>query len=101
MSKPSLIPKAILLALICAVCAPLAAQQRKPVVAVMEPVAGSHSVTSLNRGQVRGAMEDFLTRSRGYRVVDRRRADQVFGELNLQRTSGMIDPNTAKEIGRH
>jgi len=97
----SLIPKAILLALICALCAPLSAQQRKPVVAVLEPVVGSHNVTSLNRGQVRGAMEDFLTRSRGYRVVDRRRADQVFGELNLQRTSAMIDPTTAKEIGKH
>jgi hypothetical protein len=92
------IPKAILLAAVCAFCAPLASQQ---VVAVLEPVAGSAGVTGLNRGQVRGAMEEFLTRSRSYRVIDRARADQVFGELNLQRTSLMIDPATAKRIGRH
>jgi TolB-like protein len=71
------------------------------VVAVMEPAAGSASVTGLNGASVRGAMEDFLTRSKGYRVVDRRRADQVFGELSLQRTSPMIDPATAKAIGKH
>jgi len=101
MSRLTLIPRAILLAAVCLFCAPLLSQQGRPVVAVMEPVAGSHNVTSLNKGQVRGAMEDFLTRSRNWRVVDRRRADQVFGELNLQRTSAMIDPNTAKEIGKH
>jgi hypothetical protein len=92
------LPRNLLLAAF-ALCAPLAAQSQ--VVAVMEPVAGSANVTSLNKGQVRGAMEDFLTRSRAYRVVDRRRADQVLSELRLQRSSAMIDPGTAKEIGRH
>jgi hypothetical protein len=94
------VPKAILVAIICAFCAPLASQQQR-VVAVLEPIAGSASVTGLNRGQVRGAMEEFLTRSRNYRVIDRARADQVFGELSLQRTSLMIDAGTAKAIGRH
>jgi len=94
------IPKAILLAALCAFCAPLAAQQ-KQVVAVMEPVAVSANVTNMNKGQVRGAMEDFLTRSKRYRVVDRARADLVFEELHLQRTNAMIDPSTAKAIGKH
>jgi hypothetical protein len=100
-NRPIHIPKAILVAAICAFCAPLASQQGQRVVVVLEPVAGSASVTDLNRGQVRGAMEEFLTRSRDYRVIDRARADQVFGELSLQRTSLMIDANTAKAIGRH
>ena len=94
------IPKVILFLILCALCVPLAAQQ-KQVVAVMEPVAASPSVTNMNKGQVRGAMEDFLTKSKRYRVVDRGRADLVFEELHLQRTNAMIDPSTAKAIGKH
>jgi len=96
-----MIPKIIILALICVLCVPLASQQSKPVVVVMEPVASSTNITNMNMSQVRGAMEDFLTRSRNYRVVDRKRADQVLAELNLQRAGFMIDPATAKAIGRH
>jgi len=90
--------KAILLALLCAVASPLASEKKPQVVAILEP---SGDVGRMNKATLRGTIEQFVTKSRGYRVVDRARADQVFGELNLQRTSSMIDPDTAKEIGRH
>jgi hypothetical protein len=103
MRKLSFIPKAALLALLCALGATLSAQQRqqrRQVVVVLESV-GSRNVTDLNKASVGGVLEDFLLQGGKYRVVDRKRANQVFGELHLQRSSVMIDPNTAKQIGKH
>jgi hypothetical protein len=90
--------KAILLASLCFAPAPLASQKKQMVVAIMEP---SGDAGRMNKSTLRGTIEQFVTSSKGYRVVDRARADQVFGELSLQRENMMIDPATAKSIGKH
>jgi hypothetical protein len=95
------IAKAILLAAICAICAfcaPPASQKKQMMVAVLEP---SGDAGRMNKSTLRGTIEQFVTNSKGYRVVDRARADQVFNELSMQRESAMIDPATAKAIGKH
>jgi hypothetical protein len=92
------IARAVLLASICAASAPLASQKKQQVVAILEP---SGDASRINKSTLRGTLEEFVNKSKDYRVVDRARADQVFGELNLQRTSMMIDPATAKSIGKH
>jgi len=94
--------KIILLASMCAFHGPMpqknpAPQKKQMVVAIIEP---SGDAGRINKSTLRGALEEFVTKSKEYRVVDRARADQVFGELNLQRTSAMIEPNTAKAIGK-
>jgi hypothetical protein len=90
--------RAMLLASVCVTPAPLASQKKAMVVAILEP---SGDGSRINQSTLRGTLEEFVNKSKGYSVVDRARADQVFGELNLQRTSKMIDPNTAKDIGKH
>jgi len=93
-----LIAKALLLASACTVHVPLASQKKQMVVAILEP---SGDVGRVNKSTLRGTLEEFITKSKAYRVVDRARADLVFGELSLQRGNTMIDPNTAKAIGKH
>jgi len=95
------IAKAIILASLCAAAGPLASQKKAQAAAVVAILEPSGDAGRMNRATLRGAIEQFVTNSKGYRVVDRARADQVFGELNLQRESAMIDPGTAKAIGRH
>jgi len=90
------ISKAVLLAAACALSAPLAAQQRKPVVAVLEPAG---TATAGNKLSVTGALEDFLRESKRYTVVDRKHTSQILGELQHQRTA-TIDPKTAKAMGK-
>jgi len=89
--------KVVLIASVCNVHSP-APQKKQMVVAILEP---SGDVGRMNKATLRGTIEQFVTNSKDYRVVDRARADQVFGELNLQRENMMIDPTTAKAIGRH
>jgi PBP1b-binding outer membrane lipoprotein LpoB len=90
--------KAALLVSLCLAPAPLASQKKQMMVAIMEP---SGDAGRMDKSTLRGAFEEFVTNSKGYRVVDRARADQVFGELNLQRENVMMDPQTAKAIGKH
>jgi carbon monoxide dehydrogenase subunit G len=92
------LPKAIILASLCVPCVPLLSQKKPLVVAILEPAGDAGR---MNKSTVRGTMEQFITKSKGYKVVDRARADQVFGELSLQRENAMIDINTAKAIGKH
>jgi hypothetical protein len=93
----SFIPKAILLALICVFCAPLAAQKKQMVVAILAPTGDAGR---MDAAQIRGVLEQFVRDSKEYVAVDRHRTDQVMGELQFQR-SGLVDINTAKAIGRN
>jgi TolB-like protein len=88
----------ILLASLCLASVPLASQKKQMLVAIME---SSGNASDMEKSALRGAVEECVTGSKGYRVVDRARADQVFGELNLQRENAMMDPETAKAIGKH
>lgn len=90
------IARALLLASLCAAWLPLASQKKQMVVAIMEP---SGDASRMNKSTVRGTLEQYVTKSKEYTVVDRARADQVMGELALQRES-MIDPDTAKALGK-
>jgi TolB-like protein len=92
------IARTVLLASLCSAHVPLASQKKQMVVAIMEP---SGDAGRMNKSTLRGTIEQFVTNSKGYRVVDRARADQVFGELSLQRENAMVDPATAKAIGKH
>jgi len=96
MIKVGAIAKTLLLASLCAVNSPVAAQKKQMVVAILEP---SGDVSRMNKSSVRGTLEQFVTKSKEYRVVDRARVDQVQGELDLQRGS-MMDPETAKQYGK-
>jgi len=74
-------------------------EEQKKIVAVLEPVGGAN-VTKMNRTLARATLEDFISRSREYRVVDRSYTDQVMAELGYQRDSGMVNESDAKNIGK-
>ncbi|MCL1907791.1 MAG: penicillin-binding protein activator LpoB [Holophagaceae bacterium] len=91
--------RAAVVALACVFCGSLVAQDQKLVVAVLEP-SGNSTVTNMTKAAARGTMEDFLSRSNKYSVVDRGNTDKIFQELGFQRTSGMVSDENVKEIGK-
>ncbi|MCL1894280.1 MAG: penicillin-binding protein activator LpoB [Holophagaceae bacterium] len=98
MRTPFTFIKAIALVFACLFCGSLVAQGKKAV-AVLEP-AGNATVSNINKASARGTLEDFLSRSRDYKVVDRANTDKVFQELGFQRTSGMVSDDDVKKIGK-
>jgi hypothetical protein len=91
--------KAIALALAGFIfAAPLTAQDLRPSVAVLEPV-GVPPVTQMNKLTARGALEQFLVKSRRYKVVDRNRIDQTMKEHKFGR-SELTDPDSIKRLGK-
>jgi curli biogenesis system outer membrane secretion channel CsgG len=56
-------------------------------------------VSTLNKESVRGTLEQHITKSREYKVVDRSRTNEVLREHSFQR-NGMVDNNSAKAIGK-
>jgi len=72
---------------------------QKKIVAVLEP-AGAANVTDMNKEIARGTLEDYISRSLEYKVVDRSSTDQILEELGYQRQSGMIPDGDAKKLGQ-
>jgi TolB-like protein len=79
-------------------CGALAAQENSRLVAVLEPT-GNAGVTALNKRSVRNKLEEFITRSRDYKAVDRVRTNQILTEHSFQR-NGMVDNSKVQEIGK-
>jgi TolB-like protein len=75
-----------------------AAQDKRPLVAVLEP-AGNAGVTPMNRNTARGTLQQFIVGSKKYRVVDRARVDQVLKEISFT-TNGLVDNAKVKRIGK-
>ena len=91
--------KTFVLCLAALVCvSPLASQDIKPSLAVMEP-SGNAGVTQMNKMTARGALEQYIVNSRRYMVVDRSRIDQIMKEHSFAR-DGLVDASKAKEIGK-
>jgi hypothetical protein len=86
----SFIPRAALLALLFAVCTPIAAQQ-KTLRVVMPGELG------LVGDVVMGTLEEFLTRN-GYEVLGSRYSGQLLAEHKFQRNSLMINQMTVKPM---
>jgi TolB-like protein len=80
-------------------CGMLAAQGNSRLVAVLEPVGNDASVTPLNKRSVRGTLEEFITKSRDYKAVDRARTNAILEEHSFQR-NGMVDKDKVQEIGK-
>ena len=97
MIRPKTLAKVALAAFAFLFCGHAAAQEKMSV-AVLEPV-GEGAVTAINKASARGTLEDFLSRSSSYKVLDRAHTDKVFIELGYQRNSGMVSDSDAKKIG--
>ncbi|MDR1841017.1 MAG: CsgG/HfaB family protein, partial [Holophagales bacterium] len=99
MDNLKLISRTFVLCLAALVCvSPLASQDIKPSLAVMEP-SGNAGVTQMNKMTARGALEQYLVNSRRYRVVDRSRIDQIMKEQSFAR-DGLVNSANVKEIGK-
>jgi TolB-like protein len=84
--------------LVCAATGALGAQDTRPSVAVLEPVANS-SVSKINTMTAYAALNQYIINSKRYKVVDRSRTDQILKEHSFSR-NGMVDAARAKEIGK-
>jgi len=91
--------KSIVLSLAVLLCGTLvASQEQRPLVAVLEPAASS-GVTPLQKSLVRGELEETLSGSGKYRLVDRGFIDRALEEHSIARTA-LFDNNTVKELGK-
>jgi hypothetical protein len=77
--------------------AALAAQEQLLLVAVLEPT-GNTVVTALNIATVRGTVEEYISNSKKFKVVDRTHIDKIMAEQAFQR-SGLTDSSKAKNLG--
>jgi hypothetical protein len=94
------IPKAVLLALLCALCAPMASKENPKRVGVLMPEAGSANVTDADRRQLKGFIEDFLNRGGDYTVVaiDKASTDRLVQEIIRQQTDKSMDSKRARDL---
>jgi TolB-like protein len=88
--------KALTLCLATFFCAGLAAQDIQ--IAVFEP-NGARDVRQ-QFSAVRNVFIQTITNTKGFRVMDRARTDQIVSEHNFARTSGLVSPSEARELGK-
>jgi curli biogenesis system outer membrane secretion channel CsgG len=89
-------PLALCLAFI--LCPALGAQEHQRTVAVLEPT-GNRTVTELQKRTVLGALEEYVTNSKQYGLVDRAATNKVLGEMGFQR-GGLVDGSSVKSLGK-
>ncbi|MDR2562107.1 MAG: penicillin-binding protein activator LpoB [Holophagales bacterium] len=90
--------KAFVLCLAAIISNVLQAQDQRPSVAVLEPVANAQ-VTQINKMTAYGALQQYIINSRRYKVVDRSRIDQIMKEHTFAK-NGLVDNSKVKEIGK-
>ncbi|MDR1840998.1 MAG: hypothetical protein LBQ86_03640 [Holophagales bacterium] len=78
--------------------AALAAQEQRPLVAVLDPVS-NQNISEIVKMTVAGTLEERIVGSKRYRVVDRVRTAQILTEHAFAR-NGLVDNSQAKEIGK-
>jgi len=76
----------------------LQAQDKRPSVAVLEPVANAQ-VTPINKMTAYGALQQYIINTKRYKVVDRSRIDQIMKEHTFAK-NGLVDNSKVKEIGK-
>ena len=84
-------------ALFCAAFSAHAAQDRRSV-AILEPT-GNAAVTTMNKANVRGALQEIIVSTGKYTAIDRSRADKILQEQKFQR-SDLSDSGKAKQLGQ-
>jgi TolB-like protein len=70
--------------------------QKKLLVAVLD-TTGNRGVTEISKRSARGVLEEYVTKSQKYQLVDRARTNQILQEQSFQR-EGMVDSATAKKV---
>jgi len=90
--------KAFALCLAAIFCSVLSAQDQRPSVAVLEPIANT-KVSQINKMTAYGALQQYIINTRRYKVVDRSRIDQIMKEHAFAK-NGLVDTSKVKEIGK-
>lgn len=88
--------KKLLILLLSAFSLTTFAQEKQ--VAILEPIAVTKEVTTIQRSMVRGEMVKAIGRQTGYAAFTRTDIDQIMSEHNFQQ-SGMVNDSTRKRLG--